>query len=84
MIALIEIIRQDLPIVFAFHGVGVIEDIILKVETIVSFLLVDILKMLFPRHFRSFFGVQVDVDETVNVSAYVNWKQAILGFVESF
>lgn len=84
VVALIEVIRKDLPVEIAIDLVGMVELVIVKVEFAVSLLLVDVVKMLFPRHFGSLFGVHVDPDEAIGIDLDVDAEQTVLLLLVAF
>lgn len=84
VVAFVEVVGKDLPVEVAFHGVRVIEVIIVKIELLESLLLVGTFELLVPRYLRNFVRVHVDVNEAVGVNVNVDWEEAVFGLVEAF
>lgn len=78
VVAFVEVVGQDLPVVVSIQLVGVVQIVIVKVDLVVPRLHVDIVKVLLPGHLGSLLGVHVDPDEAVLVDFCVDAKQAIL------
>ncbi len=61
-----------------------IEDVVVEVEVLESFLFVDAAEVGVPRDLWRGFAVEVDPDEAVDVDVYVDGEETVLGFVEAF
>lgn len=72
VVALIEVICEDLPIEGSDEVPGVVELVVIKVELVEAGLLVDVVKSVLPCYLGLLVGVHVDPDETVAINAHVN------------
>jgi hypothetical protein len=84
MVAFVKVVRKDLPVEIASNLVSVVELVVVKVEFAVSFLLVDVVEMLLPSHFRGLLSVHVDPDEAIDVDLDVDTEEIVLGFLIAF
>jgi hypothetical protein len=78
VVALVEVVRQGLPVVLAVELVGVVQLVVAKVHLAVPLLHVDVLEVLVPAHLGLFLGVHVDPDEAVLVNLGVDPEQPVL------
>lgn len=83
VIALIVVVGGDLPVVRSLNLPSVVELIVVKVQSCVSFLFVDTLKEIIPCDFRNFIFVQVDPYQTVGVDVDVYWEGVGSDLIES-
>lgn len=84
MVAFIEVVCENLPVEISFQLVRVVELVIVKVDVLIPFLLVDVGKVFFPRDFGYFFCIHVYPDEAVDIDFNVNAKEAVLLFLIAF
>lgn len=82
VIALIEVVCENLPVVVSLHAVLVVENIVLKLDLVQSLLLVDAVEMLLPRLWVVG-AVEVDPDEAIGIDLEVNLEETVLALVES-
>lgn len=68
----------------AVELVYMVELVIVEVDTRfeVSLLYINVAEVLFPGHFWSLFGVEVDPDKPVAIDVGVDGKETVLVFVE--
>ena len=82
VVALVEVVGQDLPVVFAVQLIRAHEIVVVEVIGFVPFLLVDILEMLFPRHLRGLLRIQIDPDEAIHIDLDMDSEEAVLVLVD--
>lgn len=72
VVALVEIVREDLPVKRTDKVPGVVELVVIEVELVKPVLLVDVIKSVLPRYLGLLVGVHIDPDESVSVDAHVD------------
>lgn len=82
VVALVEIISQNLPVIFAFERISVVKIVVVEVVGFVAFLLVDVPEMFLPRHFWDFIRIHIDPDKAINVDLEVDSEKTVLLLVE--
>ena len=82
VVALVVVIRQDLPVEVATLLPGVVEHVVVPVDIVHARLLVDPLEVVLPRDLGLLLSVQVHPDEPVAVDVHVDRQQTILALVE--
>jgi hypothetical protein len=65
VVALVEVVRCDFPVVVCIKLICVIELILIEVELLKSFLFVRACKGVVPWNFGRLFGIKIDPDETL-------------------
>lgn len=75
VIALVVVVGQDLPVKFAFHVPGVIEDVVLEIVVVEPRLLVDPVKVVLPSNLGGLGCVEVHPDETVSVNVHMDRRE---------
>ena len=83
VVAFVEVVAGDLPVVLAIELVAMVELILVEVELLEALLLVDGVKLLLPRHLGFLVAVHVDPDEAVDVDVDVDGEEAVDGLVEA-
>lgn len=83
VVALVIVVRQDLPVVRPILIPGVIVDIVIKVEVLVSFLLIDSSVLLLPRDLWSLLAIEVNPYEPVLIDLNMDREQTIAFLLET-
>lgn len=83
VVALVEVIGQDLPVVVTLHAVLMIQLIVLKVGVCKSVLLINGVEVLGPR-LRVIRAVEVDPDEAIAIKLEMDLEKTVLALVETF
>lgn len=78
MVAFIKIVGKYLPVIASFKFVGMIENVIVKIEAFETLLFVNVLKKLLPRDFWDLLRVQVDIYKAAGVDMCMDGKQSVL------
>lgn len=82
VVAFIEVVRSDLPVVVGVKLVRVVQLVVIEVELVKSRLLVGTVEGLLPGDLGGLLRVQVNPDEPLGIDTEVDREQAVLGFVE--
>lgn len=82
VVAFVEVISQDLPVVVPVQLVRMVEVVYVKVVRLVPFLLVNVLEVLLPWDLGSFLCVHVHPDKAVDIDLDVDPEQPVLILVE--
>jgi hypothetical protein len=82
MVAFVEVVGKNLPVVCTLHTILVIQSIILKVDILQSLLLINPIKVACPR-LRVLRAIQVDPDKAICINLEMNLEQTVLALVES-
>lgn len=83
MITFVEVIRENLPVVFPVKLVGVIQLIVVEVVRFVSFLFVNVCEVLLPWDLGRCFAIHIHPDEAVDVDLDMNFEQTILILIKT-
>lgn len=82
-LALIVIIRQNLPIILPLRLPRMIKLVVREIKVLESWLQINILEVILPRDLRLLPAIQVHPDKPIVVNVYVNREEPVLGLVEA-
>lgn len=82
VIALVVVVRQDLPVVVALHLPRVVKHVVVKVVVFEPRLLVNPFKVVLPRHLGHLTRIHVDPDKPVLVDVDMQREQAVFRLVK--
>lgn len=83
VIAFVEVVCQDLPVILAVQLVGIIEVVVVEVVGLVSVLLVDVFEVLLPRHLGRLVCIHIHPDKAVDIDLDMDAKEPVLALVEA-
>jgi hypothetical protein len=82
VVAFVEVISQNLPVIVTLEGIIVVEIVVIEVVGFIPFLLVDVPEMFLPRHFWDFIRIHVYPDKAIDVDLKMDSEKTVLLFVE--
>lgn len=81
VIAFVKVVGQNLPVVLALHAVFLVESVVIPVDLLKTFLLINTLEVASPR-FRVLRAVEVDPDKAIRIDLEMDLEKAVLALVE--